>query len=193
AEQVLYEIGDPAAYILPDVVADFSGVTINQLASNRVRISGARGQPPTGQYKVSATYQDGYRAVASISIVGVDAVRKAERTAEALLRRARTLFRQRNLADFSATHAEALGAEASYGSDARTRTTREVLLRLVVEHADREAIDIFARELGSVGLAFAPGTTGIYGGRAKPTPGVRAFTLMPHKNALPPPPADLRG
>src|SRR5262249_13551298 len=143
AEQVLYEIGDPAAYILPDVVADFSGVTITQVASDRVRISGARGQPPTVQYKVSATYQDGYRAVASISIVGVDAVRKAERTAEALLRRARMLFRQRNLADFSATHVDALGAEASYGSDARTRTTREVLLRLVVEHADREAIDIF--------------------------------------------------
>ncbi len=156
-----------------------------QAGTERVRISGARGQPPSAQYKVSATYQDGYRAVASISIVGVDAVRKAERTADALLARARMLFRQRNLADFTATHVEALGGEASYGSHARTRETREVLLRLVVEHSDREAIEIFARELGSVGLAFAPGTTGIYGGRPKPTPVVRLFTFLLDKSALP--------
>jgi len=187
AEQVLYEVGDPAAYVLPDVVADFSRVTIADAGPERVRISGARGQPPTAQYKVSATHQDGYRAVASISIVGVDAVRKAERTADALLARARMLFRQRNLADFSAIHVEALGAEAAYGAQARTRHTREVLLRLVVEHAVREAIEMFARELGSVGLAFAPGTTGIYGGRPKPTPVVRLFTFLLDKTALPAP------
>src|SRR5262249_29742421 len=150
-------------------------------------ISGAHGQPPTAQYKVSATHQDGYRAVASISIVGVDAVRKAERTADALLARARMLFRQRNLADFTAVHIQALGAEPAYGAQSRTRHTREVLLRLVVEHADREAIEMFARELGSVGLAFAPGTTGIYGGRPKAAPVVRLFTFLLDKTALPAP------
>jgi hypothetical protein len=184
AEQVLYEVGDPAAYILPDVVADFSNVTVRQAGPNRVTVAGAKGRPPTAQYKVSATYQDGYRAVASISIVGRDAARKAERTAQALLDRARMLFRQQNRADFSATHVEALGAEASYGNESRARGTREVLLRLVVEHPDREALDIFARELGSVGLGFAPGTTGIYSGRPKPTPVVRLFTFFVDKASL---------
>jgi hypothetical protein len=94
------------------------------------------------------------------------------------------LFRERNFADFTATHIETLGAEASYGSHARARATREVLLRLVVEHADREAVDVFARELGSVGLGFSPGTTGIYGGRPKPTPVVRLYTFMLDKSAL---------
>lgn len=187
AEQVLYEVGDPAAYILPDVVADFSHVTVKQVGPDRVKLAGAKGRPPTTQYKVSATFQDGYRAVASISIVGRDAARKAERTAQALLERARMQFRQQNRADFSATHVEALGAEASYGSKSRTRATREVLLRLVVEHQDREALEIFARELGAVGISFAPGTTGIYSGRPKPTPVVRLFTFFVEKSSLPPP------
>ncbi|MFZ5692846.1 MAG: acyclic terpene utilization AtuA family protein [Pseudomonadota bacterium] len=184
AEQVLYEVGDPAAYMLPDVVADFTQVMLEQVGDNRVRVSGAKGYPPTAQYKVSATYQDGWRGVATVSIVGPDAVAKAERTAEALLARARMLFRQRQLPDFTATHTEVLGSESAYGPKANARGVREVLLRLVVDHADREAIDIFARELGSVGISFAQGTTGILSGRPKPTPVVRLFTFFVDKAVL---------
>jgi hypothetical protein len=184
AEQVLYEVGDPAAYMLPDVVADFTNVTLEQVGENRVRVSGARGYAPTSQYKVSATFQDGWRGVAAVSIVGPDAVLKAEKTAEALLARARMLFRQRQLPDFTATHTEVLGSESAYGPKAAARQTREVLLRLVVDHADREAIDIFARELGSVGISFAQGTTGIFSGRPKPTPVVRLFTFFIDKAVL---------
>ncbi len=184
AEQVLYEVGDPAAYMLPDVVADFSQVTLEQVGENRVRVSGARGNAPTTRYKVSATYQDGWRGVAVVSIVGPDAVLKAERTAEALLARARMLFRQRQLPDFTATHTEVLGSESAYASKASARMTREVLLRLVVDHVDREGIDVFARELGSVGLGFAQGTTGIFSGRPKPTPVVRLFTFFVEKSVL---------
>ena len=187
AEQVLYEVGDPTSYILPDVIADFSQVQVSQIGEHRVKVSGARGRAPTPQYKVSATYQDGYRAVASISIVGHNAALKAERTGEELLKRARMLFAQKGKSDFTATHIEALGAEASYGDRSQSRHTREVLLRLVVEHNDREALDIFARELGSVGLGFAPGTTGIYSGRPKPTPVIRLFTLFVDKASLPSP------
>jgi len=184
AEQVLYEVGDPAAYILPDVVADFTQVTLEQTSENRVRVSGAKGYAPTSQYKVSATYQDGWRGVAVVSIVGPDAVAKAEKTADALLARARLLFRQRQLPDFNATHTEVLGAESAYGPKANARGVREVLMRLVVDHVDREAIDIFARELGSVGISFAQGTTGIFSGRPKPTPVVRLFTFFIDKAVL---------
>jgi hypothetical protein len=192
AEQVLYEIGDPAAYILPDVVADFSGVRLVQDGPDRVLVTGARGRPPTESYKVSATHQDGYRAVASLSIVGPDAAAKAERTAEALIARARIAFQERGLADFTATHVEALGAEAAYGPDSRARGAREVLLRLVVVHPDRQAIELFARELGSVGISFAPGTTGLMGGRPKPVPQIKLFTFFVDKT-LPPPPTVLIG
>jgi hypothetical protein len=184
AEQTLYEIGDPAAYLLPDVAADFSHVRLTQVGPDRVKVEGARGRPPTSQYKVSATYQDGYRAVATISIVGGHAALKAERTAEALIARARMLFAQRGLPDFTATHIEALGAEASYGAASAARASREVLLRLVVQHPSRDALEIFARELGSIGLSCAPGTTGIYNGRPKPTPVVRLFTFFLDKAVL---------
>lgn len=184
AEQTLYEIGDPVAYLLPDVAADFSNLRLEQIGQNRVRVTGAKGQPPTAQYKVSATYIDGARAVAMVSIVGFDAVRKAERTAQALLDRAHMRFAERQWPDFSATHVEVLGAEASYGIQSRARDAREVILRLVVDHADPKALDLFARELGSVGISFAQGTTGLIGGRPKPTPVVRLFTFFIDKASL---------
>jgi hypothetical protein len=140
---------------------------------------------------VSATYQDGFRAIALLSIVGVDAARKAERSADALVRRARELFRERGLADFSNIHIEALGAEASYGKQSRARQVREVVLRLVVDHADRSALDLFALQIGSAGLSFAPGTTGLIGGRPKPAPLVRLFSFFIDKVALPPPTVSL--
>jgi hypothetical protein len=184
AEQVLYEIGDPAAYVLPDLVADFSRVALQQVGPDRVRVSGARGRAPTAQYKVSATYQDGYRAMATVSIVGPQAAAKAERTAEALVK-------ERGLPDFTATHWEALGAEASYGPQSRARDSREALLRLVVLHDDAKCLELFARELGSVGISFAPGTTGIYTGRPKASPQIRLFTLFVDKNRLQPPVVEL--
>lgn len=187
AEQVLYEVGDPASYMLPDVTADFSNITITQQGADRVFVSGAKGRAPSSSYKVSATYQDGYRAVAAISIVGPDAARKAERTAEAMIARARSQLAARGLPDFTATHIEALGAEASYAGAAKARDTREVLLRLVVRHESRQALDLFAKEIGSIGLSFAPGTTGIFSGRPKPTPVVRLFTFYVPKTEMPVP------
>ena len=184
AEQVLYEIGDPAAYLLPDVSADFSRVRIEPAGAERVLVSGARGRPPTPQYKVSATYQEGFRAVALLSIVGIDAVPKAERAAEALVARGRTRMAARGYADFSAVHVEVLGGEASYGTASRARAAREVVLRLVVEHDDGKALDLFAREIGSAGLSFSAGVTSLLGGRPKAAPVVRLFTFFVDKASL---------
>jgi len=184
AEQTLYEIGDPAAYILPDVIADFSQVKLTQQAPDRVLVTGARGLPPTDLYKVSSTFQDGFRAIATVSIVGIDAARKARRTAEALLARARMSFAERGVADFTSTHIEELGADAAYGRDTSASPSREVLLRLVVVHRDRNAIELFAREVGSIGISFAPGTTGIYSGRPKATPLIRLCTFFVKKAAI---------
>jgi len=187
AEQTLYEVGDPAAYMLPDVIVDLTGVTASQAGKDRVELRGARGRPPTDSYKVSATWQDGYRSVATASIVGPDAPAKAERTAAEILIRARTLFAKLGLADFSSTHVEVLGTEAAYPPGQRAACPREVVLRLVVMHQDRRALDLFARELGSIGLGFSPGTTGMFGGRPKATPQIRLFSFLVAKDALPAP------
>ena len=180
AEQMLYEIGDPAAYVLPDVVCDFTQVTMEADGADRVLVKGARGRPATGTYKVSATYLAGFRCVGTLTIIGIDAARKARRTAEAILARTRAIFAERGLADYRATNIEAIGAEETYGPHARTAATREVTMRLCVDHPDRRALEIFAREIAPAGTSWSPGTTGAGAGRPKPSPLVKfASFLLP--------------
>ncbi|HET6828741.1 MAG TPA: acyclic terpene utilization AtuA family protein, partial [Ramlibacter sp.] len=170
AEQMLYEIGDPRRYLLPDVTCDFTGVQLVQAGENRVRVAGARGLPPGPQYKVSATYVDGFRCAAQLTIVGIDAARKARRTGEALLERTRELLAARGLGDYSRSHIEVLGSEiGNYGPHAHTHTVREVVLRVAVMHAQKAALELFAREIAAAGTSWSPGTTGA-DGRPSPSP-----------------------
>ena len=106
AEQLLYEIGDPAAYLLPDVSCDFRDVRIEQVDAERVRVSGARGRAPTATYKVSATQLDGFRCAGTMAIVGIDAAAKAQRTGEAIVERTRDILEQMGLPDYSAVRIE---------------------------------------------------------------------------------------
>jgi len=168
AEQMLYEIGDPARYVLPDVVCDFTAVTMRQVGPDRVAVEGARGRPPTDTYKVSATYPDGYRATAQLTIVGFEAVAKAERTAQAILERTRRMFEESGFGDYTDTCVEVLGAESGYGPHAAGAPIREAVMRLAVAHADKRALDLFSREIAPAGTSWSPGTTGA-GGRPTPT------------------------
>jgi len=185
AEQIVYEIGDPTAYLLPDVTCDWSGVQLKQIGENRVEVTGAKGRAPTDRYKVSATYQDGFRSSGTMMIGGIDAVRKAEAVAAAILKRTRALFAQRGLADYLRTDVEVLGSEANWGAQSRARGTREVILKLSVHHADKNALEIFGREFIPPATAMAQGITGFSGGRPSPTPLVRLFSCLVPKAALP--------
>ncbi|WP_188607662.1 acyclic terpene utilization AtuA family protein [Chelatococcus reniformis] len=178
AEQILYEIGDPQAYALPDVVCDFTGVAVTAVGKDRVKVDGTRGYAPSGRYKVSVTHTDGWRCIAAMPVVGRDAVRKAERQAEAVLTRVDEMLRARNLGPFRATRIEVLGAEASYGAHARTRDTREVVTRVGVEHDDRAAMDVFLREFDSPTTSMSVGTTGWFGGRPAVSPVARVFSFL---------------
>src|SRR6185436_14966296 len=184
AEQLLYEIGDPGAYVLPDVVCDFRHVTIEQDGVHHVRVAGARGMAPTGTYKVSATALAGFRCAGSLVIVGIDAVKKAERTGAAIVERTSRLLREAGFADFTATHVEVIGAESSYGPHSRTRASREVMLRVVADHADKRALELFAREIAPAGTSWSPGTTGPGGGRPSVSPLIRPLAFMLPKRAV---------
>ena len=159
AEQLLYEVSDPQAYIVPDVVCDFAGVSLEQVGDNRVRVSGAKGYPPTDSHKICVTYDDGWRSVALIPIVGIDAPAKARRTAEALLERTSGLLRLRNQPDWRRTHVEVIGTEASYGERARDLAPREVLLKVIVDHDDPAAAAMFGREQTTAIMTMSPGTS----------------------------------
>ena len=125
-EQMLYEIGDPRAYLLPDVVCDFTGVQLRQAGADRVALSGARGLPPTGQYKVSATYPDGFRCTASCLIAGIDAVKKAERVSRAIIARTEEMFAERGWGPYRETSIELLGSEATYGPHGRRQSGAQI-------------------------------------------------------------------
>ncbi|MGE0387582.1 MAG: acyclic terpene utilization AtuA family protein [Gammaproteobacteria bacterium] len=187
AEQMLYELGDPRAYVLPDVICDFTAVTMRADGPDRVRVRGARGHAPTGHYKVSVTHMDGLRSVGTLVIIGIDAAAKAQRSAQAILARCAGIFAARGIAPFRATHVEVLGAESIYGPHARAAHAREVVMRLVVEHDDPRALEIFAREIAPSGTSWSPGTAGsIPSGRPPATPVVRLFScLLPKEQVRP--------
>ena len=186
AEQMLYEIGDPARYILPDVVCDFTQVTLAQAGEHRVAVRGARGHAPTDSYKVSATYMAGFKASAQLTIVGFDAVAKARRTGDAIVERTSLMLVKLGLPPYTATHIEVLGAESCYGPHATAQHTREAVLRLTATHARKEALDLLAREVAPAGTSWAPGTTGAGGGRVAASPSIRQFAFLLPKALLNP-------
>ena len=177
AEQLLYEIGDPGAYLLPDVSCDFRSVAIEQLDDEHVRVSGARGSAPPPTYKVSATVMDGWRCAGSMVIIGRDAARKAQRTGDAVIARTRNILRDLGMADFTSTHVSILGAETLYGPHARTGDTREAMVRVMANHREREPLEIFAREIAPSGTSWSPGTTGPGAGRSSPSPMIKPFSF----------------
>jgi hypothetical protein len=185
AEQMLYEIDDPDCYVLPDVVVRFPGVYIEEICTGVVEIKGVESAPPTGTYKVSATYQDGYRVGAYLTIGGIDAARKAEKVADAVIRRCGRILQEMNVAPYTEISVEVLGAEASYGPHSRARQSREVVLKLAAKHPEPKPLELLVRELTSSGTSMSPGITGMGGNRAKVSPVVRLFSCLVPKDKVP--------
>ena len=186
AEQIIYEIGDPAQYVLPDVICDFRNVKLEDIGEHRVRVSGATGREPTSSYKVSATFQDGYQLEVGLAIRGIDAAGKAQKTADALLTRTRCMMAERGFADYADSVVEVIGAESLYGPHSRRNDAREVVMRIAVCHADKNALEILRREASSPGTSMSPGTCGaLGGGRADIKPVVRLFSFLLEKGRVP--------
>ncbi len=162
--QLLYEIGDPRRYLTPDVVADFTSVTLRQDGPDRVAVSGARGGPPTGTFKVSVSLSDGWKAVGQLVVGGRDAARRAEATAALLWSR---LAADGCHVDPSHRLVEVLGTGVLFPGMVEPPPGPEVVLRVGVRDPDRRKVDRFGRELASLLLAGPPGLTGFAAGRPK--------------------------
>ncbi|MBP6580965.1 MAG: DUF1446 domain-containing protein [Sphingorhabdus sp.] len=169
AEQLLYETSDPAAYIVPDVTCDFTHVTIEQVGKDRVRAGNARGLPAPATLKACATWDDGWRAVAYQPVIGPAAAEKASKQAEALFERGRMMLRGRNMADWRHTESVLIG-----GSDP---ASQEVVAKLVVEHDEALAVQMFAREQFAAISAMAPGTSVAFGLQIAPCMGLMSFLV----------------
>jgi hypothetical protein len=183
-EQILYEIGDPSQYLLPDVTCDFTGVKLEQLDDDHVLVFGAKGRAPSDHYKVSATYMDGFRCNASFMIGGRQAVEKGQRVAESIIERVSFIFQAMGLDAFTATDIEVLGSETTYGEHSQSLNNREVVVKIAVHHQDKKALGMFAREIAQAATAMAPGLTGLVGGRPKPSPMIRLFSFLWPKDQI---------
>ncbi|HHG5271171.1 acyclic terpene utilization AtuA family protein [Acinetobacter baumannii] len=184
AEQIVYEIGNPQAYLLPDVIADFSHVHLEQVGEHRVRVTGAKGQAPTTQYKVSATYPDGYRVLVSFLIAGREAPQKAQVIADAILTKCERVLAMRSVPPFSEKSVEILGIESIYGGHAQTLNSREVVVKIAVKHMFKEACMFFASEIAQASTGMAPALAGIVGGRPKASPVIKLFSFLINKNQI---------
>jgi hypothetical protein len=177
SEQLLYEIGDPSAYLLPDVTCDWRYVDLVQVGPDRVEVTGARGEPPPPTLKACAQVIDGYKVLGLVFIGGRDATRKAKRFGNDFIRRAERLLERDGFMPLRDVDIEILGAETTYGPHARQEHTREVVVKVALHHDTREALSAIVRELGSFGMAV-PGLTAGGRGLPKPTPLVRLKSYL---------------
>jgi hypothetical protein len=167
-EQLLYEMGDPHAYITPDCVADFTTIHLDQAGPDRVRFSGIRGHAATDSYKVSVSYSAGFKAIGMLLYAWPDAYKKA-RAADRILRQRLDRLGLR----FDAIHTEFVGANACHGIASAEPSPEvephlaEVVLRIGVRSENRAAVERFTKELAPLALNGPPVVTGLGGGRPR--------------------------
>jgi len=184
-EQLLYEIGDPASYITPDCIADFSTIQIKQDGENRVKVWGIKGEPDTPTYKISASYIDGYKLSSTLVYSWPDAVKKAKAAGEILLKRAEKLGIK-----FRDTNIEFVGLNAcNENVDELNRDLselNEVQLRVSVHGDSREDLNRFGMEIAPLILTGPSGVTGFAGGRPKASEVVAYWPALLDKKAATP-------
>jgi hypothetical protein len=177
-EQLLYEIGDPAAYYLPDVICDFTQVALKQVDQDRVSVAGARGRGVPVQYKTSMTWADGWRAGMIGFYVGARAAQKARIFADEAIQRAQRKLSKMGAPDYVDVCVEVVGDESHWGEAARYVRSREVAVKIACRHADRRATDLLMRELAGVGLGAPAGFCAFAGTRPKSSPVIRLFSIL---------------
>lgn len=177
SEQLIYEVQDVEAYLVPDVACDFSDAKVREIGPDRVEISGITGRAPTPTYKVSVTWHDGWRATSLFAVIGMDAAERARRMGDSLVRRCRTMLRGRNLPDFSDVRIDVIGAPPPPGE------AGEVVCRIVTRHPDREGAALIADEGRSVMTNMAQGATGM--GPASVAPVLALHSVLLDKAQVP--------
>lgn len=154
-EQLFYEMGNPKAYITPDVVADFSTIQLEQVGKNRVKVYGIKGMEPTPFYKVSMAYREGFKAQGSIMISGPNARLKAEAFSK--------IFWDRAGADFEERSTEYIGHDACHRKLVHSDDPDEILLRLSARSSDETTLRKFGKLIPSLILSGPPGVAVIGG------------------------------
>lgn len=181
-EQLMYEIGDPSEYITPDCIADFTTVHLEQAGKDRVKVFGIKGRKDTPTYKVSASYNDGYKLASTLVYCWPDAVKKAQKAGEILKNRADKLGL--TFADFNT---ELVGLNASNEDpeilNQDLSEVNEVQLRVSVHGYSKDDLNRFGKEIAPLILTGPSGVTGFAGGRPKASEVVAYWPALLDKKA----------
>ncbi len=184
-EQLLYEIGNPAEYITPDCIADFTTIQLEQEGKNRVKVWDIKGYPETPTYKISASYIDGHKLSSTLVYSWPDAVKKARTAGEILLKRAGNLG-----IEFRDVNIELVGLNACNEDPAELekdhRDLNEVQLRISVHGDSKEDLNRFGKEIAPLILTGPGGVTGFAGGRPKASDVVAYWPALLDKKAAKP-------
>ncbi|QEC48109.1 DUF1446 domain-containing protein [Baekduia soli] len=183
SEQILYEIGDPGAYVMPDVLCDWRNIKLESVGENRVRVSGARGSQPPTTYKVTATHANGYRCMTTAAFGGLDAGAKARRAGQALVSRAERLIAKAGFEPLTESSVEVVGAGDTFGPEHRNDAATEAVVKIGVRHPERAALEHFASEFAPMALV-AQGMTGYFAGRPRVAPAIAVYHLLIEKASL---------
>jgi hypothetical protein len=176
-EQLFYEMGNPKAYITPDVIVDFSSIELSSDGPGRVKVSHIQGHEPTPFYKVSMAYRDGYKATGSIMISGPNARAKAEKFSE--------IFWKRLTPNFLETSTEFIGWNSCHRSLGHAEEGNEILLRLSARAIDETSLQAFGKMIPSLILSGPPGVA-VIGGVPKPGEVVSYWPALMKKDLVHP-------
>ena len=144
-EQMLYEVLDPSSYVTPDVTADFTGIRFELEGPHRIRVSGGRGKPRSGDYKISIGVDDGVIAEAQISYAGPGALARAELARDIV---------QKRLAGSTAIglRFDFIGLTSMHATSMKCADPYEVRLRAAGHFGSRADANCLTREVESLYL-----------------------------------------
>jgi hypothetical protein len=157
-EHLVYEVHDPNNYLMPDGIADFTSVKIENLGNNRVKVTNARGKPRPDTLKVCIGYKDGYITETGCYVCWPDAWDKALKVADIIRRRANDVY-QLNAEDFMV---DFIGVNSLCGpaSPPPDKDINEIYVRIAAKTVtEEEAAKVRALGGEISGLGFPAGTT----------------------------------
>ncbi len=157
SEQLLYEVGDPSAYITPDCVLNMGGISLTEIAPNRVRVDGASAQPRTDAYKVSVGYFDGYLGEGELSYGGPNAVARARLAGDIVCER----LALRGFV-FDDLRTDLIGLDSLHGPGEGRPEPYEVRLRVAGRSTSRLAAEAVGWEVGTLYTNGPSGGSGDY-------------------------------
>ncbi len=175
-EQLVYEMGDPSNYITPDGIACFDTVQLAVQGKNRVRISGIKGKPATDMFKISMSYNEGYKASGSLLVSGPNVIKKSKKIAD-------LIWKKLNY-KYEATSTAMVGTGSIWPSQLNSCQPNEIFLTFGVRDKNKERVNQFGKTLPALILSGPSGMAVTSGGRPRPSQVVAYWPALMKKDKI---------